>query len=372
MVDTTFKPVHGDTNEWKIVVWKPETHQRVVCSRIWCNRKDRASFRALWNGVFDAVKEATGRPLNFKVFDPKCSLLGVLADEEAAQALGLADSLNDQKSNNATISGIHATGEDLLFYILKTCWVHWCRNIDKLASYTDDATLSYLRNFPFLTNDEAINGYTQFCLTSPIKQIRDWWENKAMHRWIAPSINRYLSKMPRQNWDLMPADSNAMEGSHADDNRKRGTNRSLVEAILVAQKSDAETAKQIAVSASSGILPNRNNTQQDRYSHQIGRKASALRQQSAHREAINKYSAVQDEIRAITEESKAINARKKQLQEQLKATKIPSSVKLASKIKASVPIPSLSTQQVQPQFMQGSSRGPSHAQQSALDHTIWY
>jgi hypothetical protein len=73
------------------------------------------------------VKEATGRQLNFKVFDPKCSLLGVLADEEAAQALGLADSLNDQKSNNVTISGIHATGEDLLFYILKTCWVHWCR-----------------------------------------------------------------------------------------------------------------------------------------------------------------------------------------------------------------------------------------------------
>ena len=35
-------------------------------------------------------------------------------------------------------------------------------------------------------------------------------------------------------------------------------------------------------------------------------------------------------------------------------------------------VPSLSTQQVQPQFMQGSSRGPLHTQQSALDHTIWY
>lgn len=84
-------------------------------------------------------------------------------------------------------------------------------------------------------------------------------------------------------------------------------------------------------------MPNRNNTQQDRYSHQIGRKASALRQQSAHREAVNEYSAVQDEIRAITEESKAINARKKQLQELLKASKVPSSVKAASKTKASVP-----------------------------------
>src|ERR1700722_17753035 len=137
--------------------------------------------------------------------------------------------------------------------------------------------------------------------------------------------------MPCRNWDLMPADTNTMEGSHADDNHKQGTNHSLIEAILVytvlnyyyfclqlipdtcsAQKSDAETAKQIAVSASSGILPNHNNTQQDHYSHQIGRKASAFRQQSAHCEAVTEYSAVQDEICTITEESKAINARKKQ------------------------------------------------------------
>jgi hypothetical protein len=28
MVDTTFKAVHGDTNEWKIVIWTAETRQR--------------------------------------------------------------------------------------------------------------------------------------------------------------------------------------------------------------------------------------------------------------------------------------------------------------------------------------------------------
>ena len=95
-------------------------------------------------------------------------------------------------------------------------------------------------------------------------------------------------------------------------------------------------AKQIAVTASSSILPNCNNTQQDHHSHQISHKASALHQQCAHCEAVNKYSAVQDEICTITEELKAINARKKQLQEQLKAAKIPSSVKLASKTKVSV------------------------------------
>jgi hypothetical protein len=101
----------------------------IVSSRVWCNRKDRETFRALWNGVFNAVKEATGRPLNFRIFNKKSSLLGVLADEEGAQALGLADCLDDQRVNNAAISGITVTGQDLLLYIYKTCWVHYCRYI---------------------------------------------------------------------------------------------------------------------------------------------------------------------------------------------------------------------------------------------------
>src|SRR5882672_738492 len=63
--------------------------------------------------------------------------------------------------------------------------------------------------------------------------ILDWWQNKVMHRWIQLSINRSLTKMPFDHWNLMPNDTNAMEGSHADDNRKRGTNCSLLEAIMV-------------------------------------------------------------------------------------------------------------------------------------------
>lgn len=100
----------------------------IVSTRVWCNRKDRQAFRALWNGVFNAVREVTGQPLNFRIFDRKSPLLGVLADEEAAQALGLADCLEDQKVNRSDVSGIQQTnGEELLHFIYRTCWVHWCR-----------------------------------------------------------------------------------------------------------------------------------------------------------------------------------------------------------------------------------------------------
>jgi hypothetical protein len=140
MVDITFKAVHGDTNEWKFIIWTAETRQReylmeisinllywlgIVSSCVWCNRKDRETSRALWNGV---LKEATRHSHNFRIFDKKSSLLGVIADE-GAQALGLADCLDDQRVNNVAISGITVTGQDLLLYIYKTCWVHYCRYI---------------------------------------------------------------------------------------------------------------------------------------------------------------------------------------------------------------------------------------------------
>lgn len=53
-----------------------------------------------------------------------------------------------------------------------------------------------------------------------------------MRRRIAPS-SKIISKMSHENWDLMLADTNAMEGGRVDDNCKRGTNWSLVDAIML-------------------------------------------------------------------------------------------------------------------------------------------
>ena len=98
------------------------------------------------------------------MFFKKSLLLGVVTDEEVAQALGLADCIDDQKLNDSLVSGLTRTSEDLLPHIYKTCWVHYCQsvvvltfladdllahihcisNIDKLASVTDAETLTYL------------------------------------------------------------------------------------------------------------------------------------------------------------------------------------------------------------------------------------
>ena len=114
-----------------------------------------------------------------------------------------------------------------------------CSNI-KLQSFADTKTINCLQNFPFLDTDAEIYEFGQFCSTSPVKQVRgtveifiyllfiailiikcsDRWGNKTMHWWIPPSINHYLSSMPHDFWDLMPADTNVMDSSHTDDNWK--------------------------------------------------------------------------------------------------------------------------------------------------------
>lgn len=63
--------------------------------------------------------------------------------------------------------------------------------------------------------------------------MTDWWAQKKMHAWLLPSIIRHLTKMPLKFWDLVPSDTNALEGSHADDNRAVPTNLPLADSILL-------------------------------------------------------------------------------------------------------------------------------------------
>ncbi|KAJ7187667.1 hypothetical protein GGX14DRAFT_408991 [Mycena pura] len=51
-----------------------------------------------------------------------------------------------------------------------------------------------------------------FCNTHTNKRLNDWWQNKLGYLWLLPSLNHYLSKMSNTHWDLIPDDTNAIEG----------------------------------------------------------------------------------------------------------------------------------------------------------------
>lgn len=53
-----------------------------------------------------------------------------------------------------------------------------------------------------------------------------------MHPWYLPSVNRFLSPMKEENWNLTPNDTNMAETAHAARNQETGIGRPLLAAIL--------------------------------------------------------------------------------------------------------------------------------------------
>ncbi|KAJ7756730.1 hypothetical protein B0H14DRAFT_3512057 [Mycena olivaceomarginata] len=244
MVDTTFAVFHGKTNEWKLVIWLNSIDKRTVIGRVWSNRATRAAFVLVWNGIFQAIETITGHTLNFKAFSPKSKLLGAIGDSEGAQAQRLGDVVILRHMNS--MNGA----------------VHFKRGVFALKPYITENDLDYLLGFSHLLSSEEIEQYYMFCENSPTKQVQDWWAHKQSYPWLLPSLNRELSHFDKCHWDLTPSDSNPIEGSHAQDNQVNSTNRTLLEAILLAKKLDCDTARVILATLQSGVLENPNNSLQ--------------------------------------------------------------------------------------------------------------
>ncbi|KAL1937198.1 hypothetical protein VTO73DRAFT_14471 [Trametes versicolor] len=305
MIDTTFKCVHGDTNQWKLPIWVPELNMRVVAGRVWLNKADNTVYQDVWNDVFKAIEVTTGKRLLFKVFDKRGNLLAVLADGEAAQAIGTGAALADQHVNNPEKSSIPArTGPELLLYVYCTCWVHWCRGTEKVGLVAGSETQRCLRDFPFLDSQAAREEFGVCCSTHPQKEVCDWWAQKKMHAWLLPSISRHLTKMPLKFWDLVPSDTNALEGSHADDNHM----------LLLAGVLTERASTRIQVALESGILPNGQKTVENQFSVQASRRASERRK-------IHERAAKNDARDQLEERLKTPNLEKQALNEQLKDIK---------------------------------------------------
>jgi hypothetical protein len=60
----------------------------------------------------------------------------------------------------------------------------------------------------------------------------DWVTDKeSIKAWFWPSINEFLSSIPKEDWYLTPGDTNLNESAHPYTNQHTGTNLPLLEAI---------------------------------------------------------------------------------------------------------------------------------------------
>jgi hypothetical protein len=92
--------------------------------------------------------------------------------------------------------------------------------------------------------------------------------------------------MPTRHWDLMPEDTNPIEGSHAQDNQVNHTkillhvssslnDGNISDHFISARKYDQQTACVLKASAEAGILANGNNSLQARFAASSRRQTRA-------------------------------------------------------------------------------------------------
>ncbi|KAK7014626.1 hypothetical protein R3P38DRAFT_2410036, partial [Favolaschia claudopus] len=239
----------------------------------------RGCFVIIWAVSLTQSRQLPVKKLNFKAFSPSSNLLGAIGNSEGAQAQGLADVIILRQMNRDS-PGMHF--DNILMLIWKTCLVHFTRGVLGLRDHISDTILQYLLSFPYLAFDEDIQRYYSFCADSTNAKLRGelaifavlaWWAHKVSYPWLLVSLNRYLSHMNKRYWDLTPNDTNPIEGSHAEDNQIKPTNRPILEAILFAKEQDAQNARIIQEMISSGVLQNPNNSLQSRMKSQAQRKA---------------------------------------------------------------------------------------------------
>ncbi|KLO05889.1 hypothetical protein SCHPADRAFT_838781, partial [Schizopora paradoxa] len=320
MVDTTFKFVHGKTNVWKVLMWHNGVNRRVIAGRVYCNRATEDAFYHVWDGLFSGVKAATGKPLRFKIFDKLGSLLGICGDAEAAQVLGLARFLQNTHANDPTKTGIQSQdGVELVQYVFRLCWVHWCRGIQKLESSLSKVDTTRLREFPRLVDPSEIQNFYEWINGNQPKAVKDWWQHKLQHAWLLPAICDHSSRMPKQYRDLIPPDTNSLEGSHASDNLVSSTNNEILQAIMLAWKIDDDAVRVLKAAMSTGVLPNHLRTLEHRTTTNVQRRDAKRRKIEAAKEVdhevIDLTTTVEDAQSAIKDAQQVMKGAKERLKE---------------------------------------------------------
>jgi hypothetical protein len=98
---------------------------------VYCNCATNESFEYVWEGFFKAVEKATGRKIQFKVFNEMGNILCVILDMEAAQVQGLGAAIIHLKMNNSSVRTTTEVDPDVIVqYLIKLCnfcFVHWER-----------------------------------------------------------------------------------------------------------------------------------------------------------------------------------------------------------------------------------------------------
>jgi len=141
----------------------------VIVVHAYCNSAAKEAFGYVWEGFFNVIKMATGKEIEFKVFNDSRNIQCIILDMEAAQVQGLGGTIIQMKMNDPLISKIAEIDPDIIIqYLIKLCYIHWdrykfcslissfsvliiifnpCRGTEKLTGLVGHDIVKYLNKF---------------------------------------------------------------------------------------------------------------------------------------------------------------------------------------------------------------------------------
>ncbi|KAJ7064494.1 hypothetical protein C8F01DRAFT_1080806 [Mycena amicta] len=294
-IDFTFKRIAGDMDEWEVAAFVDRYNQRISFGSLYCDRKTTRAFFQLFVELFDVIKRVTGTELGLRPFRPAANCRTIVMDGEAAQALGLGEFL--VQYNDPQQSNIHSRDP-----------VELVSNIDELPKTIPKSVIATLKSFPGLATMEAIEGWHQFCNEQPEEVVHNWYINKCNHRWYLPSLNKLLSKINPDDYDLTPNNTNIVETAHAGLNAETSIGLPLLSGILETQRyanRKHDELLQIENGGTSAVMPKRWNKLAHREKSAAQRSVSGMKKTAVRTMNIAEYEALQQERKAGEDERKA-------------------------------------------------------------------
>ncbi|KAJ7825909.1 hypothetical protein B0H14DRAFT_2596247 [Mycena olivaceomarginata] len=255
-IDFTFKRVEGNMDEWEIASMSDRFKQRFTFASLFCDVKTTEAFTQLFTELFDTIARVTGKPLKLAPFFPDAKCRIVMLDGEVPQALGLGHFLVGY--NDPEISGINTRNPvELLGYCLKTCSIHFERHIDELPRNIPRTVIMRLKSILSLNSQHEIDAWHDFCAAQAHNDIKNWYAHKRANPWILPSVNKFLSAITNESWDITPSHSNIVETAHAGRNVETSIGVGLLTAILQSQVRDNAKAAELLQIEQKGVMRKR-------------------------------------------------------------------------------------------------------------------
>ncbi|KAJ7271431.1 hypothetical protein B0H12DRAFT_1303369 [Mycena haematopus] len=314
----TVEGVDGEMDEWEVASVLDRYKHRLTFASLYCDRKTTESFTQLFTELFDTIRQVTGKEFQLAPFVPGAKCRVIIMDGEVPQALGLAEWI--KRYNNPEVSGIWTRDTTkLLKYCLKTCNPHFERHIDELPMRIPRSVIMRLKSILGLSNQKDIDDWHEFCAIQTDEAIINWYAHKKANPWVLPSINKFLSSIKDEDWDITPVHSNYVETAHAGRNAETNVGVPILTAILQAQERDNIWAAEIAQVERSGVMRNRWNGPAEREKLSAQRRNWKVRKSAVRNEELASLDSLKAERDTGMEDNKESIQRSKILEEQIKA-----------------------------------------------------